>query len=94
MWHSLKVMLGISAPSASAELAAVIWVLASAITHGLGGTRCSEDLSAGFSSVCSRVDAEQEKSGPDHQSHEGKKKRTTGLFIPPDKLCNLMMLWI
>lgn len=37
MWHSLKVMLGISAPSASAELAAVIWALAPAITQALGG---------------------------------------------------------
>lgn len=37
MWHSLKVTLGISAPSASAELAAVIWALASAITRALGG---------------------------------------------------------
>ncbi|CAL8253357.1 unnamed protein product [Merluccius merluccius] len=32
MWHSLKVTPGISAPSASPQLAAVIWALASAIT--------------------------------------------------------------
>lgn len=55
MWHSLKVMLGISAPSASAELAAVIWALALAITQALGGPEWGkggggvrfEDLSAG-----------------------------------------------
>lgn len=54
MWHSLKVTLGISAPSASAELAAVIWALASAITRALGGVaaaavvgEASEDSSAG-----------------------------------------------
>lgn len=78
MWHSLKVTLGISTPSASAELAAVIWALASAITRALGGglgalriCQRDSDLRA---SGCRTIAA-----GFNHQSHEEMREMISSL---------------